>query len=194
MVCEHTPFDGLCFFLWAVSIWSRYLSTPLTNRWRVYSVLLGGHTALVWLLNARLRRASWVNSFDVDRSTPLPCLLRALFSLLEHSLALWCPLKLCPFLMRPLSGAVICAKPSVLAQALCVWDWSGHAACNAATLLGSSWIPSAENTFLKNVAKHRLNGLFFMFRVSLWLCHSCRILILPEWHQISRRHHRYWWH
>ena len=118
MVCEHTPFDGLCFFLWAVSIWSRYLSTPLTNRSRVYSVLLGGHTALVWLLNAGLRRASWVNSFDVDRSTPLPCLLRALFGLLEHSLALWCPLKLCPFLMRPLSGAVICAKPSVLAQAL----------------------------------------------------------------------------
>ena len=71
--------------------------------------------------------------------------------------------------MRPLSGAVACAKPSMksaLAPAknrndrTSAWDWGGPAAGNAVTLLGSSEIPSLENTLPQNVTDRRLNRLF----------------------------------
>ena len=105
----------------------------------------------------------------------------------ERCLALWCPLYnevsyRCRYLHKALYEIIISSGTSF-------YDWSGPAACNVA-MLGSSWIPSPENTLLKNATRHRLNQLFFMFRVSLLLRHSCRIHVLPVWHQISGRHHR----
>ena len=105
----------------------------------------------------------------------------------ERSLALWCPLYnevsyRYSYLHKALYEIIISSGTSF-------YDWSGPAACNVA-MLGSSWIPSLENTLLKNATRHRLNQLFFMFRVSLLLRHSCRIHVLPVWHQISGRHHR----
>ena len=63
----------------------------------------------------------------------------------ERSLALWCHLYKeasyrCSYLHKALHEIIISSGTSF-------YDWSRPAACNAATL-GSSWIPSPENTVL----------------------------------------------
>ena len=64
--------------------------------------------------------------------------------LCERSVALWCPLyneaSYWSYLHKALHEIIISSGTSF-------YDWSGPGACNAATL-GSSWIPSPENTLL----------------------------------------------
>ena len=68
--------------------------------------------------------------------------------LCERSVALWCPLYneasyWCSYLHKALHEIIISSGTSF-------YVWSGPGACNAATL-GSSWIPSPENTLLKGL-------------------------------------------